>query len=287
MSGLLRAEWLRLRRRRDLWLVGVVIVGMTALSYGSTLASQLSGAGVPPGFEVSRDALAVYAVPQSFLMVLQNGQFMMLALVVYLAAATVGAEFNYGTVRTSLVARSDRSGFLVVRLGALALTVAGILVALLVLGLLLPGVAALAGAHLPPAPGIDGLGLFMIVVALFAFGVTVATLATVAALLARNAGLALLVVFAYAFVESMVVNLGQRGGETVAVLARLLPLSNAASLTERAHVAARPLQLLGTFPAASGIGEPPLPAELVAGALWVALAAIGALWLFRRAEIRE
>jgi len=127
MSALLGADWIRLRSRRDLWAVAAVLLTLTLVAYAGGLSSAIASTDLrPPDLPpVDRsERLAPFAFPQSILAAVQNGEFLTLVLAAYVASAVTGAEFGYGTIRTSLLARHDRVGFVVARLilvGALGL----------------------------------------------------------------------------------------------------------------------------------------------------------------------
>ncbi len=48
MSGLIRAEWLRLRRRKDLWFVLAALAALTTIGYWGPLGSVDSHYGFDP-----------------------------------------------------------------------------------------------------------------------------------------------------------------------------------------------------------------------------------------------
>ena len=90
MTRLIRAEWLRLRRRKDLWFVCLALLGLAVVAYVSGLsgAQQMyfaPGEEVPPEIleDIRRqmvEQLALYAFPQSIGATLQNVQLLLLAL---------------------------------------------------------------------------------------------------------------------------------------------------------------------------------------------------------------
>lgn len=284
MMGLLRAEWLRLRKRRDIWLVALALVALSIPAYFSGVSNVLNNAGqfpadMPPDVidqikEQARQELLRYAFPLSIGTVLQNGQILILALVAYLAAAVTGAEFAYGTIRTSLVAHADRRGFLMVRLAAMA-TVALMLVALLVvLGALLPLVAGLLGTLLPGVADPDigrmvGFVAVTILATCFVVGLT-----TLWAILMRNAAIALVLTIAYVLIEGAVVGLIVRVAGEQSMVRWLPPVADLQLLFDRAGV--------------GSMGAPiATPLAISVGIVWVLGTWAASIRLLVRADIRE
>jgi ABC-type transport system involved in multi-copper enzyme maturation permease subunit len=240
--GLMRAELLRLRRRRSLQVIVLAVpllVGVTfVLGYNSIyeqppfdeaafrqeMLDGGFGVGLPPEEldplldetvesqrqmmaqvdESQRAIRATYAFPYSIVQVLGSGTFVLLALIL-LTATTIGDEFSWATIRTSLVASSRRRRFLLVRLAAIA--VAGLLIfgMLLVLGALLPLLLNVPRSKLPATlPAFDG-GAFLVLVG----GELVASLLVIAfaaliTLLLRNGALTLVSVLVWVAVEAAV-----------------------------------------------------------------------------------
>lgn len=284
MIGLLRAEWLRLRKRRDIWLVALAIAALSIPAYVSGVSNALNPVGqIPPDFppdvvdqikEQARQDLLRYAFPLSISTVVQNGQILVLALVAYLAAAITGAEFAYGTIRTSLVARADRRGFLIVRLAALAVAALLLIGLLVVLGALLPLGVALLGTSLPAVadPAIGALAGFlgvMLLATCFVIGLT-----SLWAVLIRNAAIALVLTIAYAMIEGAVVGLIVRVAGEESLVRWLLPVAD--------------LQLLFTRAGGGGPGDAmPTPLAIWIGVAWVLAIWAFSVWMLARTDIRE
>ena len=248
MIGLMRAELLRLRRRRSLQVIVLavpLIIGVIfVLGYNSiyeaptfdeaAIRQELLdggfGVGMPPeelepllreSIEAQRQMYAqmdesqrlvraTYVFPYSLVQVLGSGTFVLLALIL-LTATTIGDEFGWATIRTSLVASGRRRKFLLVRLGAVG--VAGVLIfgLLLVLGALLPLVLNIPASKLPATlPAFDG-GAFLVLLG----GELVASLLVIAfaaliTLLLRNGALTLVSVLVWVAVEAAVLTLLMR-----------------------------------------------------------------------------
>ena len=257
--GLMRAELLRLRRRRSLQVIVLavpILVGVTfVLGYNSVYEQppfdesafrqeMLDGGcciGVPPEEleqlldesvksqremfaqleESQRFVRATYAFPYSLVQVLGSGTFVLLALIL-LTATTIGDEFGWATIRTSLVASSRRRRFLLVRLGAIA--VAGLLIfgMLLVVGALLPLLLDIPRSKLPATlPSFDGGAFLVLLGGELVAGVLVIAFAALTTLLFRNGALALVAVPVWVAIEAALLllllrfpNFGGPGGLT-------------------------------------------------------------------------
>lgn len=245
MIGLLRAELLRLRRRRTLQVIVLAVPLLTGiimvLSYNSVYDAPPFDAAayrqelIDEGFTVGltpeesepllnetvesqrqmqaqmQDQLALsrasFIYPYSLVTVLGSGAFALLALIL-LTATTLGDEFGWATIRTSLLASSSRRRFLTVRF--IALAAAGLLIfgLLLVVGLVLPLLLNVPAPKLPAIlPAFDG-GAFLILFAgeLLA-GFLVMAFAAFITLLVRNGALTLVAALVWVAVEAAVLTL--------------------------------------------------------------------------------
>lgn len=286
MIGLARAEWLRLRRRGDVWIVLLLVVALGVIGYIGGLSSATSiHFGFPPGEEVPpemteqleaarREALAAFAFPRSITTGLEGGRVLLLFVGAYLAAAVTGAEFEYGTIRTSLVARGDRGGFVLVRLMAM-LSFAALLLALTVLNsIVIPLIAAAAGTDFPPVDGPSALSVAGMVGATLLTGAFVIGLTTLLAIRLRNAVLAIVVMLATTFADSAIVGLIVRLFGEDAPARWITPIANA--------------QLL--FDSAAGkmnAPEWPFPLAFAVGVGWAGLAWVATLLALRTADVRD
>jgi ABC-type transport system involved in multi-copper enzyme maturation permease subunit len=208
MSGFLRADWIRFRHRRDVLIVALAVPVLALVGYVNGVLNSGSQFGFDPEFPPPPELLAAmaaerqrFAFPQSILTLLGSSSIGLLALI-YLAAATVGDEFGWSTIRLSFLASSDRVRFLASRFVALAVVSAWIIGSLVVLGAALPLLAGALGADLPPAPAIDPLGtlgyvasILLVASAALAFGVVVA-------LITRSGPAALVVAVIYSLGEA-------------------------------------------------------------------------------------
>lgn len=336
MRGLLRADWLRFRKRGALQVMVIAVPVIAAFfflaGYRTAVAEtivfdeqqmrqqvtdEILGAGVPPdqademiqqqldqvraGYELQRAQQLVvqsgYGFPQSFIVVLGNATFAFLALIL-ITSTTIGDEFGWGTVRSSLLASSDRRRFLLARVTALVGVAIVIFAALLLLGILLPGLLAVIGSSPPAPPPINPGWLGLLVLADLVISITMIGFATMATLLVRSGGLALVGALIYIVVEGALLALLSRfpvfqdgGGElvqNVGVLHWMLnvfPFRATVTVLDRLAVGAGRVE---AYPGSNGtvdLGEawPPLAALVV----WAAVFLLIAFWRFRRMDIVE
>lgn len=245
MTGLMRAELLRLRKRRSLQVIVLavpVLVGLlTIIGYSSIYALEPfnetqyrqdlidSGytIGLPPDqadalldeamesqrqqyqqeLEQEKTNRAAYAFPRSLTTVLGTGVFMLLALVL-LTATTIGDEFGWGTLRTSLLASTNRTRFLLVRLGGILAASVGIVGLLLVIGAVVPLVLNIPASKLPATlPPFDVGALLAMLAGELVAGTAVVAFAATITLLLRNGALALVAALVWIAVEAAILTL--------------------------------------------------------------------------------
>jgi ABC-type transport system involved in multi-copper enzyme maturation permease subunit len=293
MTGLIRADWLRLRRRKDLWFVLLALAGLATIGYWGSLTSIDSHFAFDPSRPVPPEVLAEMAIerarfafPQSLLTVLESGQIFVLALIAFATAGTLAAEFVYGTVRTSLVASSNRRGFLGVRLGAMAVLALLLLAVVLAIGALMPVIGVAVGIDLPGGHPIEAAGFAGLVGSLFLFALVIIGLASLLTVVFRNSGIALILSFAYFLLENIAVSRWANQTDAVATAIRFLPASDLQLLLQTARTAAHPLASLG---GSSGV-PPGTPAAIwlaLAGIGWASLFGLAAIAVFHRADINE
>lgn len=293
MSGLIRAEWLRLRRRKDLWFVLAALAALTTIGYWGPLGSIDSHYGFDATQPVPAEVLAQMAAeraqfsfPQSLLTVLQSGQIFVLALIAFATAGSTAAEFVYGTVRTSLVASSSRRAFLAVRIGAMAVLAVLLLAIVVIIGSVMPLIGVTVGVDLPGNQAINAAGFAAILGSLFLFAMVVIGLASVLTVLFRNSGIALILAFAYFLVENIAVSRWATQTDAVATAIRFLPSSDLQLLLQTARTAAHPLPSLG----GSSAVPPGTPAAIwlvLVGIGWASVFLLAAVALFHRADITE
>ena len=250
MSGLLRADWIRLGNRQSLRAIIVALPLLAAafflLSFRSTdiqssfdeaterqaLTANFSGQGIPPdqiqaqvdqiiageraNFEQIQAQMeanrATYAFPSSVLTLLGSAAALYFFGMILLTATTIGDEFGWGTIRTSLLASSNRPRLLAVRLGVLV-TVAVVALALfLLLSLVLPVLIGAVAGGLPASPPVGGAALAVLVGGHLVAAITLIGFAAAATLVMRSGSLTLVVALVYVLAETAVAGLLGRLG---------------------------------------------------------------------------
>lgn len=141
----LTAEWLRLSRRWDIWLVAALAVGASAWLHLSAFWASTGVMGVDsPGswgsgegprpepwfIDAMLSLRQPFAFPGSILTALDS-VWILLPLGAYLAVVTIGPDFWWGTMRTILVTRRSRVAYLSLRLSMILIIVAASLLAVL------------------------------------------------------------------------------------------------------------------------------------------------------------
>lgn len=336
MRGLLRADWLRFRKRGALQVmviaVPVIVAFFYLVGYRSAVADtlvfdeqqmrqqvtdEILGGGVPPdqadamiqqqldqmraSYEEQRAQqlvfLSRYALPQSFILVLGSASYAFLALIL-ITSTTIGDEFGWGTIRSSLLASSDRRRFLLARITSLVAAAIVIFAALLLLGILLPGLLAVLGSSPPAPPPIDPGWLGVLLLADLVISITVIGFASMATLLVRSGGLALVGALIYVAIEGVLLALLTRfpafqdgGGEpfqeagSLHWMLNLFPFRATVMVLDRLAVAAGGVAM---SPGSNGTLDPgaawPSLAALVG---WAAIFLVIAFWRFRRMDIVE
>ena len=335
--GLVRAELLRLRKRRSLQIIVIagplLVLVISFLSYGSIydpppfdeaaarqeLIDSGYTVGLPPAEaetllaeavdtqrqqytqmeEQQRLLRATFSFPRSLGTALGTGVFMLLGLVL-LTATTLGDEFGWGTIRTSLLASTNRRRFLLVRLGAVVVAALVIVGLLLAVGTILPLVLNIPAAKLPAnLPAFDTGALLVMLAGELLAGLAVIAVAATITLLLRNGALALVGVLVWVAVEAAILTLLLRfqefagtyspeGVHTPGPLAWLLeafPLRGLTTLLQRTGQAASGLPSYIGEPVSRDIGIVAVPMASYA-ILAVVLAAV-AFRRFQRMDIVE
>jgi hypothetical protein len=232
MRSLLRADWLRIRRRWDVWIIVLGIPVLTLLAYVAGASSsgnasvQFSG-DVPA--DIKAQALAAeaamrafqalpYQFPRSIVTMAQGATLWLVVGAAFLAASMLGSEFSWGTIRNVALFRPDRLRYLAARLLWLASLVLMIFVAVVALGAIAPMLVRVDPGNpsaltpdlvnsgmVPPGPtGAVSLGgALLVAMSLFCVALAGMALAGLAALKFRSAASGLLVAGIYAIVEGI------------------------------------------------------------------------------------
>lgn len=268
MRSLLRAEWLRQRRRPDLWLLPLATLAIAAFVWQTGLASADNGlaypaGGAPPDLAQQLARLRdPYLFPASF-HVIVTGSFLAFIAAVHYGASWTGSEFERGTIRNVFLVHPTRLPFFAARLIALGLLALAIVVGLVAVAAMMPAIRGVVGSGEAVPPSLAGLLAYGAAV-WFALWFLALAATTIAALL-RSGASAVLVVFIYVLAELAVANapfwrdLGQ-----LAWLPQLLP-------------GGRVLRALGDVAAATGFtqasaaGDPNAPPIVVPSGLGLAI----------------
>lgn len=246
MRPLLRAEWLRQRRRLDLWGLLAGIVLLAVLGYFSGLANRIQFSG-PPGEPVPPELLVQdallrnqYTFPTSFRTLLGMtgvGSFLLYLAALYLGASWTGLEFSRGTIRNVVLARPGRVAFFAARLVALAAALGVFVVVLVALATVLPALAGVAWTGETAPPNLGGALVYAAAVWLVLLALALA--GTLAATLTRSGGGAVLLVVVYLIAELVIANLGfWRDAGALGWLPQLLPGVRIGGLAGAADAAA-------------------------------------------------
>lgn len=317
MSGMLRAEWIRFRKRSSilvivlavpllaafLFFTGYASVGpepppFDAAAVRAELIAQGYGQGMPPeelekeldlaveaqrfpveqAREQYRLQLSSFVFPQSLVTLLGSGVFIMFALVL-LVATSLGDEFGWGTIRTTLLASSHRARLLLVRLGVISAISVGLVTALALLGAVLPLILQALGAPRVDVPPLDLGAVGVLILGTLEAGFLVMAFGAMATLLVRSGGLTLVVLLVYVAVEAAILTVlirfqafqDNRGLEWVL---DAFPIRGISRLTDTASRVASGLPRFAgeQLPTDLGVTVVPLIALAVWGVLFLAVA---------------
>ncbi len=294
MSGLLRAEWIRWRRRVDAWGLLIATPLLAVLAYVNGLASAHVNWGGSPGEPIPPEILveearlrAAFAFPMDLRTLLGSTSVSTLLLwlaVIYIGAAWLGLEHEHGTIRNLALVRPGRRGFVLARMATLIVMVSTMVACLAVLAAVFPVVAGPA-TNLSTAPS-DPLGVAAYVIATWVALVGLGLGAMLAASVVRSGPGGLVIVIGYAMAEVLVARspIWNDAG-ALAWIPQLLPVGRLAGLVGDAATWAGMIDPFGSTPT-TGLTLEPLVGASVALA-WVALAVGALLWRVRRMDITE
>jgi ABC-type transport system involved in multi-copper enzyme maturation permease subunit len=325
VSGLVRAELLRLRKRRSLQVIVVAVPVLVAVvfflgynsiseqppfdeaAYRQELVDGGYTVGLPPDQaeeqldqaiaseremqgqmeEGTRLIRATYVFPYSLTHVLGSGTFVLVALIL-LTATTIGDEFGWATIRTSLIASTRRRQFLAVRLAAVA--IAGLLIdgLLLLIGAVLPVLLNVPPSKLPAVlPAFDYGSLLVLLGGEVVAGLAVIGFAALVTLLVRNGALTLVAMLVWVAIEAAVLTVLVRlpaFGQDASLL-DAFPLRGITTLINTASNAASGLPSYPGETVARGLGNAPVP--IVSFALLAVILGGLAFRRFQRMDIVE
>jgi hypothetical protein len=317
MLSLVRADWLRIRRRWDVWIIVLGIPALALLAYlnGALTAGnmQVQYVGdVPPEFRAQMAAQDAamrafnalpYQFPRSIVTVLEGATVWLVLGAAFLAASLLGHEFGWGTIRNVVLFRPDRRGYLAVRLLWIGALVAAIFLALVSLGALLPVIVRVdpgdpaALKNLDPSQGwipygptspVSLGGAFLVAGAFLVPAVAGVALAGFCALKFRSVASGLLGPGIYVAGEGVFVGLVMsRATGDLRYLAQLGLTTRLAALVGDAQQAAGLVSANGGTSSSPGwVALPPLVGASIV-AVWIV--GLIALWfvVLRRADIHE
>lgn len=328
MTGLIRAEWIRFRKRRSLQVIVLAVPLLAAFLFfagysaigpepppfdaaavRAELIAQGYGLGLPPdqlekeldaaveaqrfpvdqAREQNRLQRSAFVYPQSLVTLLGSGTFVLFALIL-LVATTIGDEFGWGTIRTTLLASSHRVRLLAVRLAAIVTIAIALLASLALLGVLLPLVLAVVGAQPPATPALGMGALAVLVVGTLEAALLVIAFGAVATLVVRSGSLTLVVLLVYVAIEGSVQAVLQRftafqeHGAAAWVL-DAFPVRGIAVLTETAGRVASGVPRFPGEEVPNDLGVVAVP--MVAFLIWAAVFLVAAFRRFSRMDIVE
>ncbi|HEX7473750.1 MAG TPA: hypothetical protein VF323_11765 [Candidatus Limnocylindrales bacterium] len=293
MIDLLRADLLRLRHRGDLWVgVGAVLV-LVVLGYVTSAnnANQVnfgfpSDQPIPPDvleqFARQRDP---YTFPLSIVTTVQTGGGIVAAVMAFIAAAWLGTEFLWGTIRQLALIRPDRWRVVVSRTIVCALLGAVLVGVLIVLGTVLPVVVPLAGSGHAPTVTVGAIAAgaavqWVTVVAVIGVALTFTALTRSSSL-----GIVFSVVFFIAD-SALASNPAWLTSEVLLWVPRLMLGERLRALQTDVQVAFGPADPNGYVPPVTPLTlAAPLGLAIIAA--WLVVLAILPCLIVRRADIRE
>ena len=317
MGSLIRADWLRIRRRWDVWIIVLGIPALGLLGYFSGAMSagnnQIQTVGdVPPEFQLQLAgqnaalhafAALPYQFPRSIATMVEGTAMWLLLGAAYLAASLLGNEFSWGTIRNVALIQPGRLRYLAVRLASLVALVLVAFVAVSALGAIAPAIIRVDPGdpsaltqdpssfgmlqYVPSAPVTIG-GALIVVGSLFCVALAGMALVGLASLTFRSAASGILVAGAYVVVEGIAAALVMsRATGDLRYLPQLGLTMRLAGLVQDAQVAAGLSSAAGNPASSPGwVALPPLAGAAIL-AVW--LCGLLALWflVLRRADINE
>ncbi|MFI5225360.1 MAG: hypothetical protein ACHQ3P_01655 [Candidatus Limnocylindrales bacterium] len=292
MRGLLTADAYRLRRRPEIWLIAIAIPLFGALGFINAYYSVpqhyfFDGPTAPPDIVAAIAAeQGTFAFPLSVLRMLDDTIWVAIA-TFFFVCTSIGAEFPWGTIRTALLARSDRAAFLVSRLAWFAAIGAGMVAVLVLVGAIMPTILRALGES-PTAPiSVETVDLVAVVASrLVLVGFTI-SLGAFLTLITRNAALAFLIALVVVLADLIVAgNDALHHSDALAAVARSMPVTSLIALLDQTSTMAQggepppadPNYIVATFPLWLSFAVP---------LAWTLLAGGAAIAIIRRADISE
>jgi hypothetical protein len=150
MSLLLRADYLRLRGRRDLWLLVAAAPLLMVATFVNQYLTAASGLDTNRQVPITPDErareLAAFAFPGNLTVVL-SVSIIALVVIAAFAIVTVGEDFEFGTIRPALHWSRSRTRYLAVKQISLLVPIALIFGSGLLVAVLMPFLIELSGVR--------------------------------------------------------------------------------------------------------------------------------------------
>lgn len=300
MTSLLVAEWLRLRRRFDLWLVLGGLLVLVAFSFLSSASSAGRvefppiDPGTPPDIvaeierqnaEIERQQAQIrdrYLWPWSLVQALEIGSTSFFG-TIFVAVSWLGSEYTWGTIRNVLLAEPRRGRVFAARVVSIGLIALGQVVALLGLGAVLPAFLSISGSG-NPAP-LSPTAVAATAGVVWVWAIAFAALGILAVVVTRSAVLGFVLAAGYALLEQGVAGLDVWRAAGLTLVPKLFLIARLTALRDDVVAAFGTAGPYGTLiPEAERLD--PLLGLLVL-ALWIVGLVGLAAFVFRRADVRE
>lgn len=296
MIGHLRADAIRLAGRWDvrlfLLLVPIVAFGGYLASY-ATIESHYGYDHSQPMPTQVADMISAeragYAFPASLVTVFGNAPWLLFGLF-FIASGTVGLDFAWATIKTSLVTSPSRLRFALSRIAAVGVIGLLAMLLLVVAGIVMPALMPTLGEPLPPSRPTEP-----ILVAGTAGAVALSAAFFVSAgvflgILTRGPALPLLLLVADFVVEGLVASLPAVRDAALQLLAGSLPMLSVIGLITDAQKPTSygfpplPADVASPPPL---LGEPALAFSFAVVAGWTLLFVLLGVWRIRRTDVLE
>jgi hypothetical protein len=316
MGSLIRADWLRIRRRWDVWIIvlGIPALGLIGYFTGAISAANSPGhaAGdwgeLPAQFDAQGAAQHAFAAlpyqfPRSIATMVEGTTMWLLIGAAYLAASLLGNEFTWGTIRNVALFQPGRLRYLGARLLWLVALVLVAFVAVTALGAIAPAIirvdpgdpsaltqdpSIMGGFPYGPSGPVTIGGALVVVGSLLCVAIAGMALVGLAALKFRSAASGILVAGIYGVVEGIAAALAMsRVTGDLRYVPQMALTMRLTALIQDAQVAAG-LSAGGGGPS-TAIGWVSIPPLVGAGIVAVWIFGLLALWfvVLRRADIDE
>jgi len=213
---LLRVELIKLIRRPMTWTLSIILVIMTGFTYLSMIIALLApeSAGIDT-VTLQKQVL----LPDGLYFAAGIGSSLTTIMIIILAAGSVGSEFSWATVRSSLLMGATRVRFLVAKLLALEIFAVAWIIITILLGLLGAVITAVVtdnpvgASYLTSATFAGDLGmvLFHQVIVLAVWTIIATAITVITGSLAAGIGVTLVTMLLGSTVASVVAHIGSIG----------------------------------------------------------------------------